>query len=170
MCVVRLVHRQVRREFHLLLQVAPRKKICWDSVGMPCDAIVHISTYIVNWTYGAYLHEHVKVQTLDAAHERWLKDSAHLLDRHIFPVFCAPLEDFNGRGVEFECSFYVVSKTILEKSPHHPAPSCRCQLLRVAAQFCILPHCKGKSGSDRFPAFSFQSLRSLLYDRSRATF
>jgi len=115
---------------------------------------MHVSTYIVNRTYEAYLQEGIKAQTLNAAGERRLEDSAFLLAMYVFPAFRTPLEDFDGRGVEFECGFYVVLQGVLEKCPHHPAPS-HSQLVRATAWFCILPYCDRKSGSNGLPAFSF---------------
>lgn len=122
---------------------------------------------ITDQTCELHLHEGVEAQTFYAAQEGWLEDGAFILARYVLPAFRAPIENLDGRSVEVERGFRAVSQPVLYKCPKDPAPW-RFQLVCIMTQFDTLPHCNSKSGSDRVPAFSFQSLRNLLYDPSSA--
>ena len=134
----RVALHQVRRASRLRLRVTHRKCTSRDFRCKPYRAVTQVSTNII-WTKSrVYLQEQAKSQTINAARDRRLEDSAFFLARYVLPAFRAPFEDVDGRSVELECGFYVVSNFMLEKCPNHPPPSHKCQLTGAMAWLCNL--------------------------------
>jgi hypothetical protein len=121
--VALVAHPQVRPAAHLRLRSAHHKSIFRDFPCNPYHVVVCISTNNVGRRCKAHLHERAKSQTFDATRDRWLEDSAFLLEGYISPVFCAPLKDIDGTIVELDGGFYTVSQRIVNKCPNHPPSS-----------------------------------------------